>query len=223
MTNEIPAFSPQLYAYFQSISLREHIVLRDLRHENMTYPGGKMQITPEQGQFMALLVQLMGAKKVLEIGVFTGYSSLALALALPKEGKIIACDLDPKATAIAQKYWQKASVAHKIQLHLAPAQETLAKLINQGETATFDFIFIDADKRNYGQYYEQALQLVRPGGLIAIDNVLWQGKVADETIQDQVTLALRTFNQKIHQDERVFLSVVPIGDGLTLAYKKPLF
>jgi predicted O-methyltransferase YrrM len=179
-----------------------------------------MQIAPEQGQFMALLVQLLGAKKTLEVGVFTGYSSLVVALALPPEGQIVACDHSEEFTAIARRYWQQAGVAHKIHLHIAPALETLDQLLATGEAETFDFAFIDADKSNYDNYYERSLQLVRPGGLIAIDNVLWSGRVADPQIQDNRTKKIRAFNEKLLQDQRVSLSLVPIGDGLTLALKK---
>jgi predicted O-methyltransferase YrrM len=180
---------------------------------------GKMQIAPEQGQFIALLVQLIGAKKTLDVGVFTGYSSLVVALALPPDGKAIACEMNQEYAAIARRWWQQAGVADKIDLHIAPAKETLARLLATGQTDTFDFVFIDADKSNYDNYYEQALQLVRPGGLIAIDNVLWSGRVADPQVQDNRTKKIRAFNQKLHQDPRISLSLVPIGDGLTLARK----
>jgi predicted O-methyltransferase YrrM len=167
---------------------------------------------------MALLVRLMGAKKTLEIGVFTGYSSLVVALALPADGKIVACDVSEEYTAIARRYWQAAGVANKINLHIAPALETLDRLLADGET-DFDFAFIDADKSSYDSYYERALQLVRPGGLIAIDNVLWSGRVGDPEVQDNRTNTMRAFNQKLHQDTRITLSLVPIADGLTLALK----
>ncbi len=180
----------------------------------------RMQIAPEQGQFMALLVRLLGAKKTLEVGVFTGYSALVTALALPEDGKVIACDRDPRFTEMAKPYWEKAGVADKIDLRLAPALETLENLIANGERNSFDFAFIDADKRNYPNYYEQTLQLVRPGGLIAIDNVLWSGRVADPEDTDKRTVAIREFNQKLHQDSRIHLSVLAIADGLTLAIKK---
>jgi predicted O-methyltransferase YrrM len=179
-----------------------------------------MQISPEQGQFMALLVQLMGAKKTLEIGVFTGYSALAVALALPVDGKVIACDISEEYTAIAKDFWGRAGVSEKIDLRIAPALETLEKLIAEGETGSFDLAFIDADKRSYENYYERALTLLRPGGLILIDNVLWSGKVTDPTITDKQTQAIREFNQKIHQDSRISLSVMAIADGLTLALKR---
>ncbi len=210
----------QLYDYLLSASLREPEVLRQLRQETARHSQAVMQIAPEQGQLMALLVQLLGATKTLEIGVFTGYSSLCVALALPPTGKIIACDVSEEYTAIARRYWQTAGVVDKIDLQLAPALETLEQLLADGQAETFDFAFIDADKENYDGYYERALQLVRPGGLIAIDNVLWFGKVADPQVQDNSTLAIRAFNNKLHNDERVTLSLVPIADGLTLALKK---
>ena len=210
----------QLYNYLLSNSLREAEILRQLRQETANHPYGTMQISPEQGQFMALLVQLLGAKKTLEVGVFTGYSSLCVALALPKDGKAIACDISEEYTAIARRYWQIAGVADKIDLRIAPALETLDKLLAEGEAGTFDFAFIDADKENYEGYYERSLQLIRQGGLIAIDNVLWGGSVANPEVQDSSTQAIRAFNQKLHQDQRVTLSMVPIADGLTLALKR---
>lgn len=208
-----------LYDYLQATCLREPAILKQLRHDTAQHPMGRMQIAPEQGQFMALLVQLMGAKKALEIGVFTGYSTLAVALALPPDGQMIACDVDNAATAIARRYWQQAGVAHKIDLHLAPAQVTLERLLATGHANTIDFAFIDADKRSYPIYYEQSLQLVRPGGLIAIDNVLWSGRVADPHQQDNRTNRMRAFNQQLHRDPRIHLSLVAIADGLTLAIK----
>ncbi|MDJ0772054.1 MAG: class I SAM-dependent methyltransferase [Mastigocoleus sp. MO_167.B18] len=208
-----------LREYLLSVSLREPEILTLLRQETSLHQMGIMQISPEQGQFMALLVQLMGAKKTLEVGVFTGYSALVIALALPSDGKVIACDISEEYTSVACRYWQKAGVSHKIDLHVAPAVETLDKLLKAGEAETFDFVFIDADKSNYDNYYERALKLLRPGGLIAIDNVLWSGKVADPAIKDNRTKKIRALNQKLHQDERVNLSMVPIGDGLTLAMK----
>jgi caffeoyl-CoA O-methyltransferase len=210
----------RLYHYLLSVSSREPEILHQLRAETANHPLVRMQISPEQGQFMALLVQLMAAKKTLEIGVFTGYSSLWVALALPPNGKLVACDVSEEWTAIARRYWQQAGVADKIDLRLAPALQTLAQLLAGGEAGTFDFVFIDADKENYQPYYEQALQLIRPGGLITIDNVLWSGRVADPQTQDTSTLAIQAFNQKLHNDERIALSLVPIGDGLTLALKR---
>jgi len=220
MTKNTIGFDSPLYNYLQSVSLREPEILTQLRQETAELPMGRMQIAPEQGQFMALLVQLLGAKKTLEVGVFTGYSSLAVALALPTDGKVIACDVSEEYTTVARRYWQQAGVADKIELHIAPALETLERLLAEGQANTFDFAFIDADKSNYTNYYEQALKLVRPGGLIAVDNVLWGGKVADTQVQDKSTKAIRAFNQKLHQDQRVNLSLVAIADGLTLALKR---
>ncbi|MDF5739177.1 MULTISPECIES: class I SAM-dependent methyltransferase [unclassified Nostoc] len=211
----------QLYNYLLSVSLREPEILLKLRQETASHPRSGMQISPEQGQFMRLLVQLIGAKKTLEVGVFTGYSSLSVALALPADGKIIAADVSEEFTAIARRYWQEAGVADKIDLRLAPGLETLDQLLATGQAETFDFAFIDADKENYDQYYERSLQLVRPGGLIVIDNVLWSGQVAQEQNQDESTQAIRALNEKLHHDERVSLSLVPIADGLTLAMKRP--
>ncbi|WP_421656709.1 class I SAM-dependent methyltransferase [Leptothermofonsia sp. ETS-13] len=219
MGNKNLNLSDRLYDYLLSVSLREPEVLAELRQETAQLPMSIMQIAPEQGQFMALLIQLIGAKKALEVGVFTGYSSLCVALAMPPEGKLVACDISEEYTAIAKRYWQKAGVANKIDLRIAPALETLDHLLASGQANTFDFAFIDADKKNYPNYYEQALQLVRPGGLIAIDNVLWSGRVADPADQDSSTTAIRAFNQKLHQDERVRISLLPIADGLTLAMK----
>lgn len=220
MSTKTFTLDDRLYHYLLSVSSREPEILHQLRAETANHPLVRMQISPEQGQFMALLVQLMAAKKTLEIGVFTGYSSLWVALALPPNGKLVACDVSEEWTAIARRYWQQAGVADKIDLRLAPALQTLAQLLAGGEAGTFDFVFIDADKENYQPYYEQALQLIRPGGLITIDNVLWSGRVADPQTQDTSTLAIQAFNQKLHNDERIALSLVPIGDGLTLALKR---
>ncbi|NDJ25071.1 methyltransferase domain-containing protein [Nostoc sp. B(2019)] len=221
MTTQTLGLEQNLYDYLLSVSLREPEILTQLRQETAQYPIGRMQIAPEQGQFLALLVQLLGAKKTLEVGVFTGYSSLVVALALPPEGKVVACDVSEEFTAIARRYWQQAGVADKIHLYIAPAMETLDRLLVAKEAETFDFAFIDADKSNYEGYYERSLQLLRPGGLIAIDNVLWSGRVADPQVQDNRTKKIRAFNQKLHQDMRVYLSLIPIGDGLTLAWKLP--
>lgn len=220
MSTKTFTLSDQLYKYFLSVSSRESAILSQLRAETARQPMAVMQISPEQGQFMALLVQLMQATKTLEVGVFTGYSTLSVALALPDNGKITACDVSEEWTAIARHYWSQAGVADKIDLHLAPALETLNQLLSAGQANSFDFAFIDADKQNYDNYYEQALQLIRPGGLIAIDNVLRSGQVADPQVQDSSTAAIRALNQKLHHDERIALSLVPIGDGLTLALKR---
>ena len=220
MSNKTLGLDDRLYNYLLSVSLREPEILAELRQETAQQPMSQMQIAPEQGQFMALLVQLMGAKKTLDVGVFTGYSSLVVALALPPDGQLIACDVSQEYTAIARRYWQQAGVSHKIDLRIAPALDTLDGLLAAGQANTFDFAFIDADKSNYDNYYERALQLVRSGGLIAIDNVLWSGQVADPDVQDNRTQQIRQLNQKLQQDERVLLSVVPIADGLTLALKR---
>ena len=219
MSNKTLGLDENLYEYLHSVSLREPQVLVQLREETAQHPNSRMQIAPEQGQFMALLVQLMGAKKTLDIGVFTGYSSLVVALALPGEGKVVACDVSEEYTAIARSYWHKAGVAEKIELHIAPALESLDRFITAGEAGTFDFAFIDADKSNYDNYYERVLQLLRPGGLIAIDNVLQSGRVADPQEQDKITNSIRAFNQKLHHDSRIAISMVAIADGLTLALK----
>ncbi len=220
MSKKTLGLDNRLYDYLLSVSVREPEILQQLRHETNNHPFATMQIAPEQGQFMALLVQLLGATKTLEVGVFTGYSSLCVALALPPNGKIIACDVSEEYTAIARRYWQKAGVADKIDLRIAPALETLDQLLTDGQKETFDFAFIDADKGNYDPYYERSLELIRPGGLIAIDNVLWGGRVADSQFQNSSTLAIRALNQKLHHDQRVSLSLVPIADGLTLALKR---
>ncbi|XWU45236.1 MAG: class I SAM-dependent methyltransferase [Dolichospermum sp. UKL202] len=219
MSKQTLGLEQSLYDYLLSVSLREPTILTQLRQETAQMPRSIMQISPEQGQFMALLVKLIGAKKTLEVGVFTGYSSLVVALALPADGKIVACDVSEEYTSVARRYWQEAGVADKIDLHIAPALETLDKLLTAGEAGTFDFAFIDADKSNYDNYYEQCLELIRPGGLIAIDNVLWSGKVADTEIQDNQTNKIRALNRKLHEDSRITLSLVPIADGLTLAMK----
>jgi predicted O-methyltransferase YrrM len=219
MIKQTLGLEQSLYDYLLSISLREPTILTQLRQETAQMPRSIMQISPEQGQFMALLIKLIGAKKTLEVGVFTGYSSLVVALALPADGKIVACDVSEEYTSVARRYWQEAGVADKIDLHIAPALETLDKLLTAGEAGTFDFAFIDADKGNYENYYERSLELIRPGGLIAIDNVLWSGKVADTEIQDNQTNKIRALNRKLHQDSRITLSLVPIADGLTLAMK----
>jgi len=220
MSKKTLGLNEQLYDYLLSVSLREPEILRQLRQETDSHPQATMQIAPEQGQFMALLVQLMGATKTLEVGVFTGYSSLCVALALPPRGKIVACDVSEEYTRIARRYWQAAGVADKIELRLAPALETLDQLLTEGQAETFDFAFIDADKANYEGYYERSLQLVRPGGLIAIDNVLWSGRVADPEVQNNSTSAIRALNDKLYRDQRISLSLVPIADGLTLALKR---
>jgi caffeoyl-CoA O-methyltransferase len=209
-----------LHDYLLAVSLREPEILTQLRQETARHPEGDMISAPEQGQLLALLVQLMQAKNILEIGTLTGYSTLWMALALPADGTITACDIDEDCAAIARRHWQAAGVETKISLQLAPAVDTLDQLLSTGQANTFDFIYIDADKVNYGVYYEKSLQLLRTGGLIAIDNTLWMGQVIDPEIQDEDTVAIRALNQKIHQDQRVSMSLLAIADGLTLALKQ---
>jgi predicted O-methyltransferase YrrM len=213
-------FPEHIYEYLTSVSLREAPILRRLREETAVMPRATMQVPPEHGQFMAFLVQLTGARNALEVGVFTGYSSLAVAMAMPEDGRIVACDISEEFTAVARRYWKEAGVDRKIELHIRPALDTLRELIAQGRQNSFDFAFIDADKTNYANYYEFALDLVRPGGLIMVDNVLWSGRVADPKETDADTVALRAFNQKVHADMRVVHSMLPLGDGVTLALKR---
>lgn len=220
MSNQTISITDSIYKYLCENSLREDEVLSSLRAYTYRMQQRNMQISPEQGQFMQLLIKLMGAKNTIEIGVFTGYSSLCVALALPLDGKIIACDISTKYTDIAEKYWKDANVRDKIDLRIGPALDTLQKLIDKGLSNTFDFSFIDADKINYDNYYELSLKLLRPGGLIAIDNVLWSGDVVDERINDIDTESIRSLNKNIYIDKRVDISILPIGDGLTLALKK---
>lgn len=220
MSNRTIAVTDSLYDYLLAVSLREADLQRRLREETAANPSARMQIAPEQGQFMALVARMIGAKRCLEVGVFTGYSSLAVALALPDDGRIVACDVSEEWTAVARRYWQAAGVAHKVELRLAPALETLDGLIMAGEAGRYDLAFIDADKTNYLAYYERVLTLLRPGGVVMTDNTLWSGRVADPEVGDADTVALRHYNEHLHRDERVDLSLVPIGDGLTLARKK---
>lgn len=219
MANKSLKLSDRLYRYLRTVSVREPPVLRRLRQATAREPAANMQIAPEQGQFMALLVQVLGAKKTLEIGVFTGYSALWVALALPAGGRIVACDVSETWTKTARRFWTEAGVAGKIDLRLAPAINTLDGLILEGQAGSFDFAFIDADKVNYDSYYERTLKLLRPGGLCAIDNVLWGGAVVDKADRSKDTAAIRALNKKLHGDSRIDLSLVPIGDGLTLARK----
>jgi caffeoyl-CoA O-methyltransferase len=214
------ALDDRLYHYLQAVSLREADVLVRLRTETARLPNAQMQIAPEQGQFMALLLQLIGARRCLEVGTFTGYSALACALALPGDGRLVTLDISTEWTAIARRYWIDAGVANRIELRLGPAAQSLAALLEADGPGSFDFAFIDADKTGYDRYYELALQLVRPGGLIAFDNVLWSGRVADPNAEDADTVALRVLNRKLHVDQRVDLAMVPIGDGLTLARRR---
>lgn len=220
MTRRTNQLADDLHGYLLDVSVREPDVLRRLREETAALPESNMQIGPEQGQFMGLLVELIGAKHTLEIGTFTGYSALAVALALPFDGRVIACDLSEEWTSVGKPFWEQAGQAHKIELRLGPAVESLDGLLAQGRAGEFDFAFIDADKVGYTAYFERCMQLVRCGGLIAIDNTLWEGKVVDADVTDADTEAIRRFNAELRDDERVSLSLVPIGDGLTLARKR---
>jgi predicted O-methyltransferase YrrM len=210
----------ELHRYLVDHSVREPDVLARLRDATASLPQAQMQIGPEQGQLMALLAKLVGAKRCIEVGVFTGYSSLAVALALPQDGRILACDVSEQWTAIARRFWREAGVEHKIELKLQPAVRTLEELLAAGEASRYDFAFVDADKPAYDTYYELLLKLLRPGGLMALDNTLWSGAVADPNEREPNAVALRALNEKLHRDERIDLSLLPIGDGLTLARKR---
>lgn len=210
----------RLYEYVLSVGVREPDVFRELREETARLPEAEMQIAPEQGPLLALLVQLLGAKKCLEVGTFTGYSALWVASALPPDGRLTCCDVSEPFTTLARKYWAKAGLTDRINLRLAPALDTLNQLLAGGHAGTFDYVFIDADKANYDAYYELGLKLLRPGGLVVIDNTLWDGKVADPAVTDPDTAAIRALNAKLPTDERVSLSFLPFADGLTLALKR---
>jgi predicted O-methyltransferase YrrM len=220
MSRKTLQMTDQLYDYLLGVSLRESSVQRELRETTARLANANMQISPEQGQFMALLVSAIGARRALEIGVFTGYSALSVAQALPDDGRLIACDVNEEWTDMAREYWSRAGVENKIDLRIRPALQTLGTLVAEGMTGTFDFAFIDADKINYQAYYEACLMLVRPGGLIAIDNVLWSGDVVNSEKNDEDTLAIRKLNLALRDDERVDLSLVPIADGLTILRKR---
>lgn len=221
MSNRTISMTDKLYDYLCSASLREPEILKELRTVTARMPEANMQISPEQGQFMALLVRLMKAHKALEIGTFTGYSSLAVALALPALGEVVCCDVSEEYTIVAKEFWERAGVAEKMDLRIGPAMETLDQMIaDRTQAGTFDFAFIDADKTGYPGYYERVLTLLRPGGLIAIDNVLRGGRVADPAENDASTVVMRQFNTDLKNDTRIELSMVPIADGLTLAMKR---
>lgn len=220
MSRETLNLTPALYEYLQKVSVREDDILSRLRRETATMPQANMQIGPEQGQFMAMLVKLMGAKRCIEVGVFTGYSSLCVARAMPADGHLLACDTSEEFTRTARRFWKEAGVEDRIELKLGPAKDTLEALLQAGNKSAFDFAFIDADKTSYRDYYELCLELLRPGGVITIDNTLWGGAVADPANNEKDTQALRELNESIHRDERVDISLVPIGDGLTLARKR---
>lgn len=214
MAGRAPFLPEKVARYIHEHSVREPLVLRELREATKAVPMSGMQIGADQGQFLQLLVQAVGARRCLEIGTYTGYSALAVALALPKDGRIICCDISEEWTTVGKPFWKRAGVEKKIDLRIGPALDTLKTL-----KGPFDFVFIDADKPNYANYYEACLPLVRRGGIIAIDNTLWSGWVAEENRSDADTVALREFNDKLHRDERVALSMLPLGDGVTLALK----
>ena len=220
MSRTTTGMTEDLRAYLIASGVRESALLAKLREETAGLPAGGMQISPEQGQFMRLLVELTGARRCLEVGTFTGYSALCVASALPEDGRLVCCDVSAEWTAIGRRYWKEAGIDHKIDLRIAPATETLEALIAGGQAGSFDFAFIDADKGNYDRYYEAALTLLRPGGLIGVDNVLWGGSVINPAKQDADTLAIRALNAKIARDERVTPAMIPIGDGLTLARRR---
>jgi predicted O-methyltransferase YrrM len=218
MAGRAPFLSKEIERYLHEHSVREPAILRELRSATASVPHSGMQIGADQGQFMAILVKLMGAKRCLEIGTYTGYSALAVALALPQDGSIVCCDVSEEWTAVGKPFWKKARVEKKIDLRIGPALRTLEQLKKEGRI--FDFVFIDADKPNYLNYYERCLELLRRGGLIAVDNVLWSGEVANPQAKDELTVALRKFNDHLHKDQRVDLAMLSIGDGVTLALKK---
>jgi predicted O-methyltransferase YrrM len=218
MSNKTVPMTDALYEYVLENWLREPELLARLRRETAAMPNANMQISPDQGQLMRLLARVLGVRRYLEVGVFTGYSSLSVALGMPDDGRIVACDVSEEFTSVARRYWNEAGVAGRIDLRLAPGVDTLDALL--GEGAEFDMAFIDADKPNYPHYYERCLQLVRPGGLILIDNVLWDGKVADSGVQDESTNAMREFNRKLAEDKRVDIALIPIADGLTCVTRR---
>ncbi len=220
MSSKTFQLDASLHEYLIATTVRDLGVLKNLRDETATMEAGGMQISPEQGQFMQFLIKAIGAKRALEVGTFTGYSALVVALALPADGQLVACDVSEEYTSVGRPYWQQAGVAHKIDLRIGPGVESLQAMIDNGEAGSFDFAFIDADKPNYAAYYELCLKLVRKGGVIGIDNTLWGGRIADQSVQDESTITIRTLNEKIRNDDRVDMSLVPIGDGLMLACKR---
>lgn len=220
MTKSTTGLDPALYDYILQTTLREPDVLARLRRETDSHPQARMQISPDQGQLLGLLVELMGARRVIEVGTFTGYSSLAMALALPDDGEMVCCDVSEDYTSVARRYWAEAGVGQRITLRLAPAVETLDALISEGRAGTFDMAFIDADKENYQTYFDRCLTLLRPGGLVAVDNVLWNGRVIDPSDDSVDTKAIRAFNAGLKDDDRVTVSLLSVADGLTLARKR---
>ncbi|MDJ0740812.1 MAG: class I SAM-dependent methyltransferase [Gammaproteobacteria bacterium] len=220
MTNRTLRLDDRLYDYLLANSLRETPLMRELREVTARDDMAHMQIAPEQGQLMALLVELIGARRIIEIGTFTGYSALCMAQAMPDDGRVVCCDVSEEWTSIARRFWERAGIAARIDLRIAPALDTLDALLADGRSGEFDMAFVDADKTHYADYYERCLELLRPGGLMLFDNTLWSGRVADADAHDDDTIALRRLNELLHVDERVSLSLVPIGDGLTLALRR---
>lgn len=220
MTRSTIDLDEQLLRYMNDIGVREHPVLAELREYTSTLEEANMQIAPEQGQFMGLLAKIIQPERAIEVGVFTGYSSLALALAMPEQGLITACDNNEYWTSIAKNYWQKAQVEHKIDLNLGAASDLLSELVHNGYDSTYELAFIDADKTNYHDYYEKVLKLLKPGGVVLLDNMFWKGRVADVNYNDDDTRAIRELNQHIYQDERVDIAMMPIGDGVFIARKR---
>ncbi|MFP4228819.1 MAG: O-methyltransferase [Salinivenus sp.] len=220
MSTSSIGLSDELHEYLLSVSLRESDAMRRVREETAAHPQSQMQIAPEQAQFFQFLVRLIGARRTLEVGVFTGYSALAVAQVLPPNGEVVACDVSEEYTTVARRHWQDAGVADRIDLRLAPATETLDALLDEGHAGTFDFAFIDADKETYDTYYEQSLRLLRPGGVVALDNMFRNGRVTDPDIEDESVRAIQRLNEKMHDDDRVDLSLLPLADGVTLAMKR---
>lgn len=220
MSNQTLNLTDHLYQYLLTVSSRESRLLQELRDETAKDPMARMQIAPEQGQFMGLLVKLMGARKILEVGTFTGYSSIVMAQAMMRPAKLICCDVSEEWTSIAKQYWKKADVESICELRLAPALDTMDSLLKSGEGRSFDLIFVDADKANYDAYFESAINLLRSGGLLLLDNTLWSGKVADPVANDEDTKVIRRLNEKLREDKRIELSHLPIADGLTLCLKR---
>lgn len=220
MANKTLGLSDDLRDYVVTTGIREPDLLRRLREETASIPEHRMQVAPEQGAFLGMLIELTGATRCIEVGTFTGYSALAVALALPDDGQLVCCDVSEEWTSIGRRYWAEAGVADRIDLRIAPAVDTLDRMIEAGEQATYDFAFIDADKAGYDTYYDRLMELLRPGGLIALDNVLWGGKVVDADSTDADTRALQALNQRLHGDERITLAMLPIADGVTLARKR---
>ena len=219
MSNTTIQIDDKIYKYLLSVSLKEHKALKKLREVTLSMPGSRMQIAPDQGQFMGMIVKMIGAKKLLEIGTYTGYSSMVCAMAI-KTGKIITLDNDPIATEVAKRFWKEGEVDHLIDLRLGEALDSLNQLIDEKHSSSFDFIFIDADKANYQNYYELCLELLNPNGIIIFDNVLWSGAVANMDDKSKNTIALRDLNEMLFNDQRIDLSMIPVGDGLTIVRKK---